>query len=63
MFGIDNSIFFSVMIIDEEEIKGIECKIWNIYHFVECQGKGIEIEKTTMYEKLLRIICHILKID
>ena len=51
------------MIIDEEKTKGIGCKIGNIYHFAECQGKGIEIKKTTMYEKLLRIVCHILKID
>ena len=35
----------------------------NIYYFEGCQGKGIELKKTTTYEELLKIVCHILKVD
>ena len=33
------------------------------YYFEGCQGKGIELKKTTTYEELLKIVCHILKVD
>ena len=35
----------------------------NMYYFEGCQGKGIELKKSTTYEKLLKIVCHILKVD
>ena len=35
----------------------------NMYYFERCQGKGIEPKKTTTYEELLKIVCHILKVD
>ena len=35
----------------------------NMYYFEGFQGKGIEPKKTTTYEELLKIVCHILKVD
>ncbi|RVW79478.1 hypothetical protein CK203_050069 [Vitis vinifera] len=35
----------------------------NTYDFEGCQGKDIELKKTTTYEELLKIVCHILKVD
>ena len=35
----------------------------NMYYFGGCQGKGIGLKKTTTYEELLKIVCHILKVD
>ena len=35
----------------------------NMYYFEGCQGKGIELKKSTTYEELLKIVCHILKVD
>ena len=35
----------------------------NMYYFEGCQGKFIELKKTITYEELLKIICHILKVD
>ena len=35
----------------------------NMYYFEGCQGKFIELKKTTTYEELLKIFCHILKVD
>ncbi|KAL6347643.1 hypothetical protein AAG906_026171 [Vitis piasezkii] len=35
----------------------------NMYYFEGCQGKGIELKKTTTYEELFKIVCHILKVD
>ena len=35
----------------------------NMYYFEGCQGKFIELKKTTAYEELLKIVSHILKVD
>ena len=35
----------------------------NMYYFEGCQGKSIKLKKTTTYEGLLKIVCHILKVD
>ncbi|KAL6313604.1 hypothetical protein AAG906_006973 [Vitis piasezkii] len=35
----------------------------NMYYFEGYQGKSIELKKTTTYEELLKIVCHILKVD
>ena len=34
-----------------------------MYCFEGCQGKFIELKKTITYEELLKIVCHILKVD
>ena len=34
-----------------------------MYHFEVCKGKGIEFSKTIIYEKLLKTVCQILRVD
>ena len=68
-FCINNSIylFVFVIVIDEVRIMLLYEGDWvqngNIYYFEGFQGKGIELKKTTTYEELLKIVCHILKVD
>ena len=71
-FYINNSIylfiyFFFVTVIDEVGIMLLYEGDWvqngNIYYFEGFHGKGIELKKTTTYEELLKIVCHILKVD
>ena len=60
-------LFIFVIVIDEVGIMLLYEGDWvqngNMYYFEGCQGKGIELKKTTTYEELLKIVCHILKVD
>ena len=35
----------------------------NAFYFKRSKGKGIEVLKTISYKELLRVVCHILKLD